>query len=93
MSKHTGSCLKNITTLAAGTTVAQVITILVAPLLSRLFTPEDFALFAAFTSIAGLFSIVATGKYELAIILPDEDRDAAQILFAVILLVGVVCVF
>jgi len=93
MSKRTGSFLKNITTLAAGTTVAQVITILVSPLLSRLFTPEDFALFAAFTSIAGLFAIVATGKYELAIILPDEDRDAAQILFAVVLLVGIVSIF
>lgn len=93
MSKHTGSFLKNVTTLAAGTTVAQVITILVSPLLSRLFTPEDFALFAAFTSIASLFSIVATGKYELAIILPDEDRDAAQLLFAIILLVGIVSIF
>lgn len=93
MSNHSGSFFKNVTTLAAGTTIAQIITILVSPLLSRLFTPEDFALFAAFTSIAGLFSIVATGKYELAIILPDEDRDAVQILFAVILLVGVVSLF
>ena len=90
---NTGSFFKNVTTLAAGTTVAQVITILVSPLLSRLFTPEDFALFAAFTSIAGLFAIVATGKYELAIILPDEDREAAQILFAIILLVGIVSIF
>ena len=90
---NTGSFFKNVTTLAAGTTVAQVITILASPVLSRLFTPEDFALFAAFTSIAGLFAIVATGKYELAIILPDEDRDAAQILFAVILLVGIISIF
>lgn len=90
---NTGSFFKNVTTLAAGTTVAQVITILASPVLSRLFTPEDFALFAAFTSIAALFAIIATGKYELAIILPDEDRDAAQILFAVILLVGIISIF
>ena len=90
---NTGSFFKNVTTLAAGTTVAQVITILASPVLSRLFTPEDFALFAAFTSIAALFAIIATGKYELAIILPDEDRDATQILFAVILLVGIISIF
>ncbi|MEL3901259.1 MAG: oligosaccharide flippase family protein [Treponema phagedenis] len=93
MTKTNQGFLKNVTTLAAGTGIAQVITILVSPVLSRLFTPEDFALFAAFTSIASLFSIVATGKYELAIILPDEDRDAAQLLFAIILLVGIVSIF
>lgn len=90
---NTGSFFKNVTTLATGTTVAQAITILTSPLLARLFTPEDFALFAAFTSIAALFSIIATGKYELAIILPEEDRDAAQILFAIILLVGIISIF
>ena len=90
---NTGSFFKNVTTLAVGTSIAQVITILASPLLARLFTPEDFALFAAFTSIAALFAIIATGKYELAIILPDEDRDAAQILFAVILLVGIISIF
>ena len=90
---NTGSFFKNVTTLAIGTSIAQVITILASPLLARLFTPEDFALFAAFTSIAALFAIIATGKYELAIILPDEDRDAAQILFAVILLVGIISIF
>lgn len=93
MTKTNQGFLKNVATLAAGTTVAQVITILASPVLSRLFTPEDFALFAAFTSIASLFSIIATGKYELAIILPDEDRDAGQLLFAIILLVGIVSIF
>lgn len=92
MSENKNSFLKNVLTLAAGTSVAQVITILVSPLLSRLFTPEDFALFAAFTSIAGIFTIIATGKYEKAILLPSTECAAVHVLFGIILWSGFVSV-
>lgn len=74
------SFLKNVLTLMSGTVLAQLITILASPFLSRIFNPEDFALLASFTSVTALCVIFCSGKYEMAILLPEDDNDARQIL-------------
>ena len=63
---------KHIITLVTGTGIAQAITFLSAPLLSRFYEPEDFTVFALFSSIA---SVVATARYELVIPLPKDELD------------------
>lgn len=70
---------RNVLTLMSGTTVAQVIPIAISPLLTRIYTPEDFAIFGLYIAIIALLSALITGKYELAIILPKQDRDALNI--------------
>lgn len=72
--------LKNILTLMTGTTIAQVLPILASPLLTRIYTPADFGGFGLFMSILSIFSVVACWRYELAIALPEKDRDALNIL-------------
>jgi len=62
-----------------GTTIAQAIPIAISPILTRIYTPEDFGVFALFIAITGLFSVVASGRYELAIMLPKKDEDAINI--------------
>lgn len=62
-----------------GTTIAQVIPIVVSPILTRIYTPEDFGLFALYMSINSIVSIVITGRYELAIMLPEKKVDAINI--------------
>ena len=62
-----------------GTTIAQAIPIAISPILTRLYTPEDFGVFALFIAITGLFSTIASGRYELAIMLPKKDEDAINI--------------
>lgn len=62
-----------------GTTIAQAIPIAISPILTRLFTPEDFGVVALYVSISSIIASVATGKYELAIMLPKKDEDAATI--------------
>lgn len=59
-----------------GTTIAQAIPIAISPILTRIYTPEDFALYMA---IASILSVVATGRYEMAIMLPKKDEDAINI--------------
>lgn len=63
-------------TLTMGTTLAQAIPIAISPILTRLFTPADYGVFALYGAIVGLLSVAATGRYELAIMLPDSDADA-----------------
>ena len=62
-----------------GTTIAQAIPIAISPILTRIYTPEDFGIFALYMSIASMIAVVATGRYELAIMLPKKDEDAVSI--------------
>ena len=66
--------------LVTGTTFAQILVILASPLLTRLFSPEAFGLLAIFTSITKVLGVVSCLRYEFAIMLPDEERDAVNLL-------------
>lgn len=65
--------------LAGGTGVAQALTILTAPVFTRLYSPEDFGLAAVFAGLLGLILVVSTLKYELAVPLPESDQDAIDV--------------
>ena len=70
---------KNVFTLISGTSFVQIISVGIYFILSRLYTDEDFGIFAIYMSILGITNIVATGKYELAIMMPSEDRKAMNL--------------
>jgi len=70
---------RNILTLMTGTTIAQAIPIAISPILTRIYTPEEFGIFALFLAIYSVLSSLSTGKYESAIILPKKDSDAFHI--------------
>jgi len=70
---------RNILILMTGTTIAQAIPIAISPILTRIYTPEDFGVFALFVAIASIFGSIANGRYELAIMLPKKDEDAINI--------------
>lgn len=62
-----------------GTTIAQIIPIAVSPILTRLYSPEQFGIFALYVSITTILSSLATGRYELAILLPRNNSQAINI--------------
>lgn len=66
--------------LVPGTGIAQVISLLAAPILTRYYAPEAFGMAAMFASITGILGVLACMRYELSIVLPDNDRDAANLL-------------
>lgn len=70
---------RNVLTLMTGTSIAQSIPIAISPILTRIYTPEDFGVFALYISIASLLSVMATGRYELAIMLPKKDEEASHL--------------
>jgi O-antigen/teichoic acid export membrane protein len=70
----------NVLTLMTGTTIAQAIPIAISPILTRIYTPEDFGLLALFVAIISIFGSIANGRYELAIMLPKKDEDAINIM-------------
>ncbi len=85
-----GSFTRSVLTLMTGTTLANVIPVAVSPVLTRLYTPSDFGLFALYTGVVALLSVAATGRYELAIVLPADDADAFELLGLSLALAGAV---
>ena len=71
---------RNVITLMSGTALAQVIPVLLSPVLTRLYSPEQYGTLALFTSVVGIFSVAATFRYELSIMLPEQDSDAVNII-------------
>lgn len=68
--------VRNVFTLVSATTLTQMLAILLSPVFSRLYTPDEFALLAVFTSLAMIFGAVITGQYHLTIMLQDNDEDS-----------------
>ena len=67
---------RNVGKLLSANVLAQVIGILVYPVLTRIYRPEDFALFNLFVSIAGVLTLIATAEYHYAIVLPKSEQHA-----------------
>ncbi len=72
--------VSNVLKLMTGSTLGYLTLLLALPLLSRIYTPEDFGLFGIFWIVSISISAISTGGYEYAIILPKEDKDAANLL-------------
>lgn len=75
----TGEFNRNVLTLVTGTGLAQVIPLAVTPILARIYSPEQFGVFALVIAVASSLSVIASGRYELAIMLPRKDVDAANL--------------
>lgn len=71
--------VKNIGILTGGTIFAQSLAVLSLPILTRLFSPEDFSLLAVYTAIIGLFSVVSCMRLNIAIPMPADDSDAINL--------------
>ncbi len=72
--------LKSVATLAGGTALAQSIPLLISPILTRLYTPENFGILAVFTAIVSSLSPAVCGKYEIAMVLPQRDSQGMELL-------------
>lgn len=79
--------VRNSFMLLSTSTLAQIISFGVYPLLTRLYTPEDFGVVNVLLSIVGLLAILSTGRYEPALVLERDDKSAKS-LFQLIVLIN-----
>lgn len=71
--------ITNVLKLVSGSVTAQVLSILLIPIITRIYNPDDFGIFQLFMSISGILVIVSTFSYQLAIMLPKTEEDAANV--------------
>lgn len=71
---------RNVAKVFSGTLLAQLIAIGISPILTRIYTPEDFSNLALYISVVSILSVIATLKYDKAIILPKDDKKALALI-------------
>lgn len=86
-SNETSNFIANVLKLVSGTITAQILSILLVPLITRIYSPEDFGIFQLFLSISGIMIIFSTFSYQFAIMLPKTEEDSANLTFLCIILV------
>ena len=74
------SFFKNILTLFSGTAIAQALPILLSPVLSRIYTPLDFAILAIITPIITIGATISTLRFDIAVVVPKENSEAKTLL-------------
>jgi O-antigen/teichoic acid export membrane protein len=87
--RYAGGFIRNVCVLLSGATMAMIIPVIAAPLLTRLYTPDDYGVFALYVSVVSILSVSVTGNYDSAIMLPKKDEDA----FNIVAVCFVICFF
>lgn len=69
------SNFKNVLKLSSSLFFVQIITYLSSPLITRIYSPESFGIFASYTSIISILTVASTFSYELAINFPEDEEN------------------
>ncbi len=80
--------IQRLAVLSGGLAAGQAIILLVSPILTRLYTPSEFGVYALFTALNAIFINLASLRYELAIPVARTDRDAAALACVALLAVS-----
>ena len=80
------------TILIGGTGVAQLISFLAAPVMSRMYTPGEYGAFAIYSGILGVLVVFATLRLDQAIQLPERDEDGFCIAIFALLIAAIASV-
>jgi O-antigen/teichoic acid export membrane protein len=65
---------------ASGAAVGQAIVVVSSPVLTRLYTPEEFGSFGVFQTLVNILGAVACLRYELAVPVSPTERASAEVL-------------
>jgi O-antigen/teichoic acid export membrane protein len=68
---------RDVLLLFSGSALGKVLTVIAAPILARLFSPEDYGVLGLFTSFFSILVLAGSLGYARAVVLPRSDRDAA----------------
>ena len=74
---HRSSYIKHVLTYMSGTVISQLLLFCSAPILTRLYSPEHYGIFGLFLAVLAPLQVLSSWRYEMAIVLPESDDDAA----------------
>ena len=78
--------IRHVVLLSGASVLAQLINIASMPLLSRLYSPEDFGVLSLFSSVLGLLSTISGFRYYLVLPLARRERYVHSVVWLSVLL-------
>lgn len=85
--------VKNAAVMAGGSAGAHLLLLIATPVITRLYTPQDFGILAVYIGLLALFCVIASFRYEMAIPVPEKDDEAISLVFLSLILVVLTAIF
>ncbi|MBE1603287.1 lipopolysaccharide biosynthesis protein [Actinopolymorpha pittospori] len=79
MTTTLGPLGRRVAILATGAGLAQLVPTLAYPLLARVYSPAEYGTFTILVSVGAILTVVAAGRYHMAIMLPAAEADAVRL--------------
>lgn len=73
--------VKSVGILVLGTSGGQLILVASTPVLTRIYSPDNFGILALYTAALSVLSIAVGGRYEQAVMLPKKDADSKSLVY------------
>lgn len=70
---------KNVALISGGTAIAQILGTVFSTIITRIYSPEEYGVLIAYTSILGMLAISGSLKYEYAIPISKNDKKAINV--------------
>ena len=83
----------NVISLFKRYTLAEAVSFLTIPIISRIYSPKEIGVYLFFTAASEILSTVSTGKFEMAIMLPRKKSTAFKITYATLYVSMLFCCF
>lgn len=74
------SFVKNVAELTGTTAFGQIITLLMVPIVARLYGPENFGVAASILALVNIFSVISTLRYHHAVVISKNSSEAEVIM-------------
>jgi O-antigen/teichoic acid export membrane protein len=83
---------RDVLVMVSGSFFCQGLLFATTPFLSRYYSSESFGLLGLYMSLMLILGVGTTGKYELAIVVPQQDDKASSLSFITLALTSICCV-
>lgn len=81
---------KSVVLISGGTALAQVFNAIFSPIITRIYSPEEYGILTVYLSILGILSIAGSLRYEYAIPIVDDDEKAVNIITLCIIVLSTI---
>jgi O-antigen/teichoic acid export membrane protein len=71
---------KNVVLITSGAAVAQIINIALSPIITRLYTPDEYGIISVFTAVIASLGFVGSFNFEMGIPIAADDKTAFKVL-------------
>lgn len=81
--------LRNVFMIASGTAFAQFLTVVTSPLITRMYSPEDYGIYTSYLAISGIFASIGSLNYDKGIPIAENDEKAVNLMITSLIILSI----